>query len=148
MNLQKVLFATDFSPASETALAVATALARAGGAELIIAHVEQPPVLLGSEEMMGSLYEINSDRARQQLERILPDADDVRYRHELRVGSPAEELAELAQQEQADLLVVGTHGRTTLTRLLLGSIAEALVRKAPCPVLTVKPGAVATPVEE
>ena len=63
MNLKKILFATDFSDASSTALAVAASLARDCRAELLIVHVQQPPTVYGGDEMVGSLYEIDDARA-------------------------------------------------------------------------------------
>jgi len=62
----------------------------------------------------------------------------VRFEHKLLVGDPASAIVEAAEEENVDLIVLGTHGRTGLTRLLMGSVAENVVRKAKCPVLTVK----------
>ena len=142
MNVQKILFATDFSPSSETALAVATSLAKTNGAELIIAHSEVPPAVYGGEELVGAIYELNTQQAQEQLDLVRPTDLTVRVRRVLLLGAPADEILGLAEKEHADLIVIGTHGRTGLSRLLMGSIAEAIVRRASCPVLTVKPGAV------
>ena len=72
------------------------------------------------------------------LEAVVPTDPTVPYEHRLITGDPATAIARLAEEEQADLIVMGTHGRTGLTRLLMGSVAEAVVRRAPCPVLTYK----------
>jgi nucleotide-binding universal stress UspA family protein len=139
MNARKILFATDFSPNSAAALEVATALAKERQAELLIAYVEPPPVVYGGEEMMTHIAEFDTAQARQRLEEVRPADFNVKVRHVLMVGPPARELAGLAEREGVELLVIGTHGRTGLARLLLGSVAEAVMRAAPCPVLTVKP---------
>jgi nucleotide-binding universal stress UspA family protein len=73
-----------------------------------------------------------------RLERLKPASDQVRVTHRLLRGDPAGEILKLADAETADLIVLGTHGRGGLGRLLMGSVAEAVLRKAPCPVLTVK----------
>ncbi len=142
MNAQKILFATDFSPSAETALVMATSLARITGAELIIAHAEVPPAVYGGEELVGALYELNNQQAQENLDRVRPSDLTVRCRRVLLLGTPADEILGLAKQEHADLIVIGTHGRTGLSRMLMGSVAEQIVRRADCPVLTVKPGAV------
>lgn len=139
MNLKKVLFATDFSDASTTALAVAASLARDCRAELLIVHVQQPPTVYGGDEMVGSLYEIDDARAREQLDQLQPPIPGLSVRRELLIGPPADEIVALAEREAVDLIVIGTHGRTGLSRLLMGSVAELTVRRAKCPVLTVKP---------
>ena len=74
----------------------------------------------------------------------MPTDPTVPVVHKLLVGDPAEAIVQQAEAEHADMIVMGTHGRTGLTRMLMGSVAEAVVRRAACPVLTVKqPAAVA-----
>ena len=72
------------------------------------------------------------------LKEVVPTDPQVACEHRLLTGDPAVAIARLAEEEHADLIVMGTHGRTGLTRLLMGSVAEAVVRRAPCPVLTYK----------
>jgi nucleotide-binding universal stress UspA family protein len=72
------------------------------------------------------------------LSNLLPTDPAVPYEHRMLTGTPANEIARLAQQEQAELIVMGSHGRGGLARLLVGSVAEIVMRKAPCPVLIVK----------
>jgi universal stress protein A len=138
MNARKILFPTDFSPASQEALHWATSLARDSGATMIIIHVEEPPMAYGGGEMYLGVEDISRDELRKSLVQVVPPDQAVRFEHKLLVGDPATAIVEAAHQEGADLIVLGTHGRTGLTRLLMGSVAEAVVRNAGCPVLTVK----------
>jgi universal stress protein A len=138
MKANKILFPTDFSAFGQEALRWATALARDTGATLIIAHVEEPPMAYGGGEMYFPAEEGNRDELRRALVKIVPADSGVPFEHKLLVGDPASAIVEAAEQENADLIVLGTHGRTGLTRLLMGSVAESVVRNAKCPVLTVK----------
>ncbi len=78
------------------------------------------------------------EQVREELGKIVPDDGNIRFEHRLLAGVAGLEIPRLAEEEQADLIVMGTHGRTGLTRLLMGSVAEAVVRRAPCPVLTLR----------
>jgi nucleotide-binding universal stress UspA family protein len=147
MKAKRILFPTDFSAYGQEALRWATVLARDTGATLIIAHVEEPPMAYGGGEMYFPSEEGNREELKQALVKIVPTDAKVPFEHKLLVGDPANAIVEAAEQERADLIVIGTHGRTGLTRLLMGSVAEAVVRKAKCPVLTVKHPS-ATPAEE
>lgn len=104
----------------------------------MIVHVEEPPVAYAGGEMYYGIPEPATEDLHRMLERVVPTDPNVPYEHRLLTGEPASAIVELAEQEQADLIVMGTHGRTGLTRLLMGSVAEAVVRRAPCPVLTFK----------
>jgi len=137
MIAQKILFPTDFSPASQEALRWATSLARDSGAAMLIVHVEEPPMAYGGGEMYFPIEE-NREELRKSLVQVVPTDHAVPFEHLLLVGDPADAIAQTAEKEGCDLIVMGTHGRTGLTRLLMGSVAEAVVRKAKCPVLTVK----------
>ena len=134
----KILFPTDFSPLGETALEMATALAKQRGAKLVIAHVEEPPMAYGGGELYSGIEEPDRREMEAMLAAILPTDPAVGYEHRLLIGSPATAIVRLAESENFDLIVMPTHGRTGLSRLLMGSVAEEVVRKAPCPVLTVK----------
>jgi universal stress protein A len=138
MKAKRILFPTDFSAYGQEALRWATVLARDTGATLVIAHVEEPPMAYGGGEMYFPSEEGNREELKQALVKIVPPDSKVPFEHKLLVGDPANAIVEAAEQEHADLIVIGTHGRTGLTRLLMGSVAEAVVRKAKCPVLTVK----------
>lgn len=138
MKMNKIMFPTDFSHTADAALALATSLARDTGAKLLIVHVEEPPLAYGSGEMYYGVPDPNSDELKQMLKEIVPTDSAVRYEHRLIAGNPADALSRLAKDANVDLIIMGTHGRTGLLRLLMGSVAEAVVRRAPCPVLTYK----------
>jgi universal stress protein A len=138
MKANKILFPTDFSPFGQEALHWATALARDSGATMVIVHVEEPPMAYGGGEMYIPVEEGDRDELRKALVQVVPTDHNVPFEHKLLVGDPATAIVTTAEDENADLIVLGTHGRTGLTRLLMGSVAEAVVRKAKCPVLTVK----------
>jgi len=139
LPIHTILHATDFSTQSNHAFQLACALARDYEAKLVVLHVALPPVI-GSE--MGIMIPPGGvdfeDELRQKLTQLRPVGLTIPVEHYLREGEPALEILDLAQECQADLIVLGTHGRTGLGRLLMGSVAEAVLRKAPCPVLTVK----------
>lgn len=137
MNANTILVPTDFSNASEEALRWATSLARDTGAKLVIAHVEEPPMAYAGELPLTP-DEATRDELRRSLAQTAPADSSVPYEHKLLVGEPATAIVDLAEREHADLIVMGSHGRKGITRLLMGSVAEAVVRKAKCPVLTVK----------
>ena len=144
MNFKKIVFATDFSTASEGALAYATALARDSGAMLVIAHVEEMPVSYPGGEMVFIQPDYPNPVLRTMLEAVVPTDASVRYEHQLRMGAAADEIVRLAQELNADVIVIGTHGRSGLGRILMGSVAESVMRKATCPVLTVKTSSAAS----
>jgi nucleotide-binding universal stress UspA family protein len=136
LPIHTILYPTDFSDRSEYAFPLACALARDYGARLVILHVAPAPTIIYAEGVIPPDPEAASREARERLNRLtVPDAD-VRAERRLEEGTPAAEILRVAQQIHADLIVLGTHGRTGLTRLLMGSVAEQVVRQAPCPVLT------------
>jgi len=138
MKYKKILFATDFSPASDNALQYATALARDSGAELCIAHVEEMPMPYAGGEMYFAAPEYPNPEVRRMLEAVIPPDPTVKFRHRLEMGTAADDIVRVAEEENADLIIIGTHGRTGLMRVLMGSVAESVMRYAKCPVLTVK----------
>lgn len=138
MFAQTILLPVDFSEDSLEARKVASALASAWKARLVIMHAESPYLALGHGEMTPDLAaSVRADLVRQ-LKAIAPTEPDIEYIHRLVVGEPTEAILRTAEQEHADLIVMGTHGRTGLSRFLMGSVAEAVVRQANCPVLTFK----------
>jgi nucleotide-binding universal stress UspA family protein len=138
MNAQKILYPTDFSTMGQTALEMATSLARDRGAKLVIVHVEEPPVAYGGGEFYYGIEEPNREELKRMLAEVVPADPAVPYEQRLMIGSPATAIIEMARRENVEMIVMATHGRTGLTRLLMGSIAEEVVRKAECPVLVVK----------
>ena len=138
MNAAKILCPTDFSTLGLTALETATALAKERGATLLIAHVEESPIAYGGGEFYYGIEEPDRDEIQRMLSEVLPKDPAVGCEHRLLTGSPARAIVQLAEEEHVDMIVMPTHGRKGLPRLLMGSVAEEVVRKAKCPVLTVK----------
>jgi len=144
LSLKNILFATDFSETSEAALPHATAISRHFGSTLHLAHVLSDTGLLlmtGGVDYVsrGTLYEDAIAEAKDKLSHIAEGFDAVPYRTYVRHGLVWKNLSEIVSQAGIDLIVLGTHGRTGLGKLLLGSVAEDILRHAPCPVLTVGP---------
>jgi nucleotide-binding universal stress UspA family protein len=117
---------------------MATSLARDAGATLIIAHVEEAPHVYAGGEFYYGIPNPPTDELRRMLEEVRPTDPAVPYEHRLLSGEPAATIVRLAKDEGVDMIVMGTHGRTGLLRMLMGSVAEAVVRRADCPVLTYK----------
>jgi len=140
MNAHKILYATDFSTMGQTALEMATSLARDRDATLVIVHVEEPPMAYGGGEFYYGIEEPNREELKRMLAEVVPTDPTVACEHRLMIGTPATAIVEMARRENVELIVMPTHGRTGLSRLLMGSVAEEVVRKAECPVLVVKTG--------
>jgi nucleotide-binding universal stress UspA family protein len=133
---RKILFPTDFSHTGDAAFAMAESLAKERGARLIIVHVEEPVAAYGGGEFYYGTIEPNTAELRKMLEKIVPKDPSVKFEHRLISGDPARAVAHLAEEEKVELIIMGTHGRTGLARMLMGSVAEGIVRRASCPVLT------------
>lgn len=142
MNLRSILFPTDLSRINDAALDFASALAAQAGAVLHIVHVDDMHDLnvpLAISGPYGTTYEIGDRLAvRERLERVVPPIATVKHAHHYLEGMPIDEIVKFAEREKIDLIVMASHGRTGLARLLIGSIAEGVMRKAPCAVLVVK----------
>jgi nucleotide-binding universal stress UspA family protein len=138
MKFERILFPTDFSHTGDAALAMATSLARDSGATLYIVHVQEPPAFYGGGEMYYGMLDPTTDELVKMLEEVKPNDPSVHFEQRLLTGDPAQAVVDFANEEHCDLIVLGTHGRGGFTRLLMGSVAEAIVRKAQCPVLTFK----------
>ena len=141
VSFQRILVPVDFSEPSKAALEAAIEIgSRVPGAEITVMHVYGVPVYAYAEGTMmppAVLAELSTaaqDAVRQLCDRYRNRGVALRPVSEL--GTPADIVAR-AEKDRADLIVIGTHGRTGLPRLLLGSVAERVVRTAPCPVLTV-----------
>ena len=142
-QFKTILVATDFSHTSEHALEYAQALARSLGGTLHLLHVVPDPVLASawSEAYaydLTALGERLRREAAQQLAERAQSIRDVAVTTEAIIGSPATLISVTAAERAADLIVMGTHGRSGLSHLFLGSVAERVVRTAPCPVLTMR----------
>jgi nucleotide-binding universal stress UspA family protein len=140
-----IICATDFSESAEPAEAQALRLARALGADLVYVHVTVETALYGegpfSMSEVQRVYDAQREWATETLAARVTAAKErgVPARMVVKAGVPHAEIVKTAQDEAAEMIVVGTHGRSGLERLLLGSVAERVVRLAPCPVLTVRP---------
>jgi nucleotide-binding universal stress UspA family protein len=141
LSVHTILHPTDFSEQSRYAFGLACALARDYGARLIVMHVVPAGTTqllalseMGTQARTGSI----KDGFWSDLREMRPTDPAVRIEHRLEDGEPAVEILRVAKEIQPDLIVMGTHGRTGLGRLLMGSVAEQVVRRAPCPVLTIK----------
>ena len=137
MTTHKILFPTDFSTASNAALETAVSIARDRNAMLLIAHCEETPVVYDGE--VGFVAAAPHDgELREMLHHVKEKVHGVSCETRLVHGVPWQGIVGLAEKEEVDLIVMGTHGRTGLMRVLMGSVAEAVVRHAPCPVLTIR----------
>ncbi len=134
---QFILHPTDFSENSEEALRVARTMARELGVRLVIYHVAPFDVYL-SDMIVPADPHVYQDALEQMRRRV--DGQDLKYPVEIRhsQGDPAEEIIRAAGEADCGLIVMGTHGRTGLARLLMGSVAEFVLPRADCPVLAVK----------
>jgi len=144
VKVKNVLFATDFSATSESALPYALAICRRFGSTLHAVHVLSDANVLmmtgGVDYVsMGTIYEDAHTEAKEKLERMATLFEGIPFRIYVRHGQVWVNLAGIVEENKVDLIVVGTHGRTGFGKLLLGSVAEDILRHAPCPVLTVGP---------
>jgi nucleotide-binding universal stress UspA family protein len=137
LAVHTILHPTDFSERSQYAFGLACALARDYGARLIVLHVAHVPAVAYEGMVLPNPEEVRA-AAQGQLDRLQVPATNVRAERRLEQGDAVTGILHVAEEANADLIVMGTHGRTGLERLLMGSVAEQVVRKATCPVLTVK----------
>ena len=145
IGINRVLCPMDFSDSSDHALRYAAAMAEQFHAELLLLHVVSPilaalpgePMLPGTEQ---ADLDALTDACRERLDRAVGTlaAEGLNVQPLVLNGVPFIEIVRCAREREVDLIVLGTHGRTGLEHLLIGSVAERVVRKAPCPVLTVK----------
>ncbi len=131
IHVRKVLYPTDFSSYSNQAYFHAVALAENHQASLTVLFVHTPDFHTGGEQSSQQYW-------KDQLEQIRPVNPDIAVHHVFLVGEPAMEIVRYARDAGIDLIVMGTHGRTGLERLLMGSVAEKVLRDAHCSVLVVK----------
>ena len=144
---KRIFCPIDFSDASRAAMEVAADLARRSGADLVLLHAYPIPgytfpdgSVVASPKMMQDL----ADQAERHLQEWRGDAAKIAgspVTTQKAIGEPAAEIVAFARSAGVDLVVVGTHGRTGIEHALMGSVAERVVRRAHCPVLTVRPPA-------
>jgi nucleotide-binding universal stress UspA family protein len=145
IDLHHILVPTDFSKHSDNALVYAVAFAEKFQAELHILHVVQDlavfvPDMVSAAPPVAPPVEQITAAARGALDRIVRERQlgNLRVHTDVRQGPPFYEIVRYARETNVDLIIMGTHGRAGLAHVLLGSVAEKVVRKAPCPVLTVR----------
>jgi len=149
LAIRNILVATDFSPCSERALLHAVAAAHHFGSTLHLAHVVQPATFafvppegyLGTAVAIAQAVDLARTEAADLLDQVLRTANclDLNRRTWVNAGAVGETLRVIMAREHIDFVVVGTHAKTGLLKLVLGSVAEDIFRNAPCPVLTVGP---------
>lgn len=153
-TIRRILVPVDFSEPSQRALDYAAELARPFGAAIEVLHVAEVPAFVPSASLPEarasdlSLVTLVRESADKMLTEFVVAAAArgvVVQASRLELGSPARVITEVAAAGDYDLIVLGTHGRTGLTRALMGSVAERVVRHAPCPVLSVRPCAPLAP---
>ncbi len=144
MPTRKVLFATDYSELSDAVLDFAATLARSLDGLLMIVHVSDAELHPVGERFDDEPRPDPNELAR--LRAVVPPGQGLRYEHRLLHGDPgsqttkpADVIVRVAEEEQVDLIVLGTHGRSGLSRTLMGSVAESVLRNARCGVIVVKP---------
>ena len=151
MAFTKIMCPVDFSPGSQQAMRTAVRIANEHDAELVLAHSwHLPPVAFSGEYVYATdIVQTVSDDAQRALEGAVSEARKLgarRVTSKMLNGLPWQQIVDAAQRETGlGLIVIGTHGRTGLSRVLLGSVAELVVRHAPCPVLTIRPANEPTP---
>lgn len=143
--LKNILVATDFGEASDAALSYGRDLARTYGATLHVVHIAENILARyaddGSLALLPQLQNDVEEGARKRLAELVSDEDRTMLHAKpvvLTASGTAEAIVEYAKKHNVDLIVMGTHGRRALAHLLMGSVAERVVRTAPCPVLTVR----------
>jgi len=144
-RIRRVLHPTDFSRASTAAFKRAVEMAKGNRAELLLVHVMVPAVpLMGDGYVSPKVYEdleaAAQAAAQKQLRKLVAKAKQAgaRARGLLLEGVAHERIAQAARSRKADLVVIGTHGRTGFAKLFLGSVASRVLAVSPCPVLTVR----------
>lgn len=148
LSFHTVLHPTDFSTGSAAAFRLAVELARTTGGRMILLHVQPIPVVVYGAGVLPIAPGESVAAVRRQLAELAAQAPDLHIETRLVEGEPAQSILAAARETHSDVIVMGTHGRTGLGRMLMGSVAEAVVRRAECPVLTVKlPVTEAVPVQ-
>jgi nucleotide-binding universal stress UspA family protein len=133
LPIRRILVPIDWSKPSLRAFDLAATLAQKHDTQLVVLYVVPLPTV-----MYGPPPESYLEHLREELLRLGPTDPDTRIQHLLSEGDPARAILQAVRDNQCDMIVMGTHGRTGVRRLLMGSVAEEVVRKAPCPVITVK----------
>lgn len=142
----RILYATDYSKASARALDEAVALAKQNGAELLVLHVIDPVSAyvagedIGGAELYMKLEETTKQEAENSMKKLMDKLSKLKLNAKslLLRGTAHDQIVRAAKSRRVNLIVIGTHGRTGLSKLLMGSVANQIVSRAHCPVLTVR----------
>ena len=145
-RIRRILHATDYSKASERALQEAVDFAKQNKAELLVVHVIQPAVPyvagedIGAAELYVKLEESTKQEAQRSMNKLVQRLERLKVKAKtlLLRGIPADQIVKAAKNRRADMIVIGTHGRTGLSKLFMGSVASRVISMAQSPVLTVR----------
>jgi nucleotide-binding universal stress UspA family protein len=138
LPMRTILVPTDFSCSSANAFAIAGSLAREAGARVILLHVLGEPTFAEGTGLVPFDPAMYRDEMWDKLEHQAAYCTGIRLERQLARGKPIPEILRVAEESECDLIVMGTHGDTELRRLLMGSVAEGVAQRAPCPVLSVR----------
>jgi len=143
MQIKRILFPTDFSETTVHTAAFAADLAEKYGAKIYILHIiydiTRDSGIYGSRMNLDSLYLEVRKGADEEMDRIASTfPDNLEVQRVIRIGSPYSDILSFADEEAIDLIVIGSHGKKGLDRVLFGSTAQKVIRRAKCPVLTVR----------
>lgn len=138
LPIKTILHPTDFSDASEHALRMAVGLARDYEARLILLHAVEPPVYYGELGVNFIPPEDYRESAQERVDALVGSDLAVTVESVVTEGIAASEIVRVARERHCDLIVIGSHGRSGLGRVLMGSVAEEVARKSPCPALIVR----------
>ncbi|WP_294346822.1 universal stress protein [Prosthecochloris sp.] len=141
IKIRRILCPVDFSDASRKAVRYAHEFAKGMGASLVLLNVVEPrPMAVDMSLSYVPLEEDLEKAAKEDLEEIIRTEREqgVEVQADVQIGTPSETILEKAEELDVNLIIVGSHGKTGLSRILMGSVAESVVRKAKCPVLIVK----------
>jgi nucleotide-binding universal stress UspA family protein len=143
-KINKILVPVDFSDYSKSSLRYAVNFSKYFNAEISLIYVVEP-VIYPPDFSMGQIAipSVNAEwdqRAKEELDKLAKNEipDDVKVKTIIKTGKPFLEIIETAEEENIDLIIIASHGRTGMEHILFGSTAEKVVRKAPCPVLTLR----------
>jgi len=137
-TIRKILHPTNFTDESAAAFRVACGLAKQFGAEIVVLHVIPPPISWGEEIARRPPDSYQEELWNEYLLPIQATEPSVVVVRQMEEGVPEKEIVRVAEELGCDMIVLGTHGRQGVSRLLMGSVAEHVLRTAPCPVLTVR----------
>jgi nucleotide-binding universal stress UspA family protein len=144
MKIESILFPTDFSDRCAAALEYASDLAATFGATLHITYIDNVADLVARSAYPFPSFISHADRSEMQAEllRVVPTVADVKCVHHYLEGEPSVGICAIAERERVDLIVMSSHGRSGISRLVMGSVTESVLRRATCPVLVVRPSSI------